>query len=121
MKNYMYMNVILSFRTANEFGDTQEFFECNLPINKAEKDAFTFLNKKFFKAVLKKCELFNRKPEDLWKISTASNWGLFEQVTNKPSLKNMGHCCKWFFNDEINELDFWEKDIKQLYGFGINY
>ena len=116
-KAYLDVNVILTFRKGNQ---SQSIFDLRIPVNKKEIDAVTFLNKKFFKRIEKKCELYGRRVEDLIKISTASNWGLFEKTTNKPSLSRLGHNCKWYFNDGINELDDWEKALKAEYGFGIN-
>lgn len=119
-KNFMYVDVILSLKSLNEYGDTQEFFELHLPINKHEEDAISFLDKKLFKRIVSKCELFGRDVKDLYKISTASNWAKFEEVTNKESLVKLGHNCKWFFNDDINLLDSWEIRLKHEFGFGMN-
>ena len=119
-RNYMYVNVILSFKSFNEYGETQEFFDLHLPVNKREKDAFTFLTTKLFKRIASKCHQYGRKKEDLYKISTASNWDLFEKVTGKESLCNLGHNCKWYFNDDLNELDDWELYLKDTYNFGKN-
>jgi hypothetical protein len=116
----MYVNVILSFKNANAYGDTQEFFDLHLPINKNEKDAESFFDRKLFKRIAAKCKLYGRNVKDLYKISTASNWDLFEQVTGKSSLWSLGHDCKWYFNDDINELDEWERCLKQDFNFGMN-
>jgi hypothetical protein len=116
-KAYLDVNVILTFDTETH---RQVFFDLRIPISKKEINAATFLNNKLFKRIIKKCDLFGRRVEDLMKISTASNWGLFEKTTKKPSLSRLGHNCKWYFNDEINELDDWEKALKAEYGFGIN-
>lgn len=119
-KNYMHVNVILSFKSHNTYGDTQEFFDLHLPINKSETDAVSFLDKKLFKRIATKCKLYSRDVKDLYKISTASNWSKFETVTGKPSLWSLGHDCKWYFNDEINELDEWELSLKHQFNFGMN-
>ncbi len=117
-RNYMHVNVILSFNSFDAFGETQEIFDLHLPINKNEKDAVSFLDKKLFKRIAAKCEQYGRRKEDLYKISTASNWGLFEEVTGKTGLWSLGHNCKWYFNDDINELDAWEESLKDRFDFG---
>ncbi len=119
-KNYMNVNVILTFNTSNLYGFRQDIFDLKLPINKNEEDAISFLNKKLFKRIASKCDLYGRKKEQLWKISTASNWKLFEEVTGKPSLSSLGHNCKWYFNNDVNELDLWEESLKRDFDFGIN-
>lgn len=119
-KNYMNVNVILTFNTSNLYGFRQDIFDLKLPINKKEEDAISFLNKKLFKRIASKCDLYGRKKEQLWKISTASNWKLFEEVTGKPSLSSLGHNCKWYFNNDVNELDLWEESLKRDFDFGIN-
>jgi len=118
MKNYLDVNVILSFSKPNAYGEGQEFFDLKLPINKKEDDAISFLDKKLFKRIAAKCDQYGRKKEHLYKISTASNWDFFEQVTGKQSLSSLGHNCKWYFNDDINQLDCWEEQLKQEYQFG---
>jgi hypothetical protein len=118
MKNYLDVNVILTFSSPDAYGDTQEFFDLKLPINKKESNAVNFLDKKLFKRIAAKCDKYRRNKQKLIKISTASNWKLFEQVTSKPSLASLGHNCKWYFNDDINQLDSWEKQLKQDYQFG---
>jgi hypothetical protein len=119
-RNYMYVNVILTFNSFDAFSDRQEFFDLYLPINKHEKDAVDFINKKLFKRIVAKCEKYGRSTTDLWKISTASNWKLFEEVTGKPSLSSLGHNCKWYFNKDVNELDPWEESLKRDFDFGVN-
>ena len=116
-RNYLDMNVILTFTTQKAWG-SQEIFDLKLPINKNETDAVTFLDKKLFKRIAIKCEQYGRRKEDLYKISTASNWDVFEQVTGKKGLWSLGHNCKWYFNDEINELDEWEEWLKYEFDFG---
>ena len=118
MKNYLDVNVILTFSSPDAYGDLQEFFDLKLPINKKESTAINFLDKKLFKRIASKCDKYRRNKKQLIKISTASNWKLFEQVTGKPSLASLGHNCKWYFNDDINQLDYWEKQLKQDYQFG---
>lgn len=119
-RNYMNVNVILTFNSFDAFGDSQEFFDLYLPINKKEEDAVSFLDKKLFKRIAAKCRLYGRRKEDLYKISTASNWSLFEKVTGKTGLWSLGHNCKWYFNDDINQLDEWEESLKHRFDFGIN-
>ena len=105
MKNYLDVNVILTFSSPDTYGDLQEFFDLKLPINKKESTAINFLDKKLFKRIASKCDKYRRNKKQLIKISTASNWKLFEQVTGKPSLASLGHNCKWYFNDDINQLN----------------
>jgi hypothetical protein len=117
---YMYVNVILTFSNCNSYGDTQEFFDLNIPVSKNEIDTFDFLDKKLFKRIVKKCEYFGRNVKQLIKISTASNWAVFEQTTNKTSLSDLGHSCKWYFGTNRNDLDEWEMDLMAEYGFGVD-
>lgn len=116
----MYINVILSFKSFNDDGDSQEIFDLNLPINKNEQDAISFLKKKLFKRIASKCKYYGRDVKDLFKISTAGDWEKFEEITSKKSLPGLGHNCKWFFNEDINELDSWERSLKAEYKFGKN-
>lgn len=117
-RSYMYVNVILTFNTPNKWDDTQEFFEMNLLVRPNEVCAEDFLDQKFFKRVVKKCHQLGREPNDLIKISTAGNWDLFETVTGKQSLPDLGHSCKWFFGSGRKDLDAWEKSLIKRYGFG---
>ncbi len=119
-KNYLDVNVIMTFEKRDAWGCRQVIFDLKLPINKHEKDAVDFINKKLFKRIAAKCEKYGRSASDLWKISTASNWGLFEEVTGKTGLWSLGHSCKWFFNDDVNDLDEWEESLKREFGFGVN-
>ena len=123
-KNYpngfMDMNVILTFDKGDKNGDTQEFFDLRIPIAKDEMDAMTFLNEKFFKRVVKKCNQYNRPVGDLIKISTASNWDAFEAVTNLKALCELGHDCKWYFGTGRNDLDTWERVLMSKHGFGMD-
>lgn len=119
-KNYMNVNVILTFNTSNKQGESQEFFDLKLAISKMEISAGQFMHSKFFKKIVAKCKIFNRNPEDLIKISTASNWGLFKDVTGLPSLNELGHSCKWFFGNGRDDLDDWEQTLMKTYSFGIN-
>ena len=119
-KVFMNVNVILTFESMNVDGDRQEFFDLALPVSKTESDAYTFLNNKLFKRIFKKCELLNRRVEDLTKISTASDWDLFEKTTNLESLWKQGHSCKWHFGSGRNDLDAWESELMSKYKFGID-
>ena len=119
-KVFMNVNVILTFESMNADGDRQEFFDLALPVSKSETDAITFLNNKLFKRIVKKCKLFNRRVEDLTKISTASDWDLFEATTNLESLWKQGHSCKWHFGSGRTDLDVWEKALMSEYNFGID-
>lgn len=119
-KTWLDANVILTFKTANKFGETQEIFDLMLPIRKDEVDAITFVDSQLFKRIVSECKLLNRPVEDLLKISTASDWNTFEAITNKPSLCKLGHDCKWYFNHEWSDLDDWELDLISKYKFGIN-
>lgn len=119
-KIHMDVNVILTFNTSNEEGDSQEFFGLKLAVSKKEASAVQFMHAKFFKKIVAKCKFFNRNPEDLIKISTASNWGLFKEVTGLPSLDELGHSCKWFFGTGRDDLDDWERALMKTHSFGIN-
>jgi hypothetical protein len=119
-KKYMSVNVILTFNTQDRHGGTQEFFDLLLPISKKEVSAAEFMHAKFFKRIAKKMVLFNREAGNLVKISTASDWGLFEEITGLPALSTLGHSCKWFFGNGREDLDAWEEVLMNEYGFGTN-
>lgn len=114
----MYFNVILTFDSINEYGDSQEFFEMKLPLKKNEGNSIKFLMSKFFPKIGTKCSNFNRSVGNLIKISTASDWDFFEKVTGLESLCTLGHSCKWYFGKGRNDLDEWEIMLMKKYGFG---
>jgi hypothetical protein len=116
---YMAVNVILTFdKPGGRYDDSQEFFDLKIPVKKSDTDIIAFLNKKFFPKIVEKCIKFNRSPRDLIKISTASNWNVYQEVTNEKSLYAMGHSCKWFFGCGRNDLDGWEKYLMETFNFG---
>lgn len=119
-KIYMNVNVILTFYTWDDDGETQEFFDLKLAVSKKEASADLFMHSKFFKKIVDKCKKYNRSPEDLIKISTASDWSLFKEVTGLPSLDELGHSCKWFFGTGRDDLDEWEKALMKIHGFGTH-
>lgn len=120
LRNYMAVNVILTFETFNSFGETQTIFDLQLPISKFEKSAEDFLKKKLFKRINNKCKTLKRSVKDLSKISIAGNWDTFEKITNKISLPKLGHSCKWHFGNGRNDLDCWELDLINEFKFGDN-
>jgi hypothetical protein len=117
---YMHIDVILTFNTQDKNGETQEFFNLNIPVSKKEVSAANFMHTKFFKRVAKKIVLLNREAGELVKISTASDWGKFEGITGLDSLCTLGHSCKWFFGNGREDLDAWEEVLISEYGFGTN-
>ena len=115
----MYCNVILTFETsAGIYMDTQEMFDLTLRIRKSETSCIDFLNRELFPRIVRACEKLNRDYRDLMKISTASDWDLFEKSTNLPSLWSLDHPCKWFFGPNRPDLDFWEQDLTRRLGLG---
>ena len=116
----MRVNVILSFNKCDAQGEHQEIFNLGLPICSSEKDAASFIDRELFKAIKDECLLRGRDPGQLVKISTCSDWDLFERVTGKPSLYRLGHHCKWYFGEGQMGIDFWEKRLMHDYGFGID-
>lgn len=120
INKYMHVNVILTFNTQDKSGETQEVFNLSIPVGKNEVSAGDFMHAKFFKRIVKKIVLFNREAGDLIKISTASNWGLFEEITGLPALSTLGHSCKWFFGNGRDDLDAWEEALMSEYGFGTS-
>ena len=119
-KKYMHINVILTFNTQDKSGETQEFFNLSIPVSKKEVSAADFMHAKFFKRVIKKLAPLKREAGDLIKISTASDWGLFEEITGLDALSTLGHSCKWFFGNGREDLDAWEEALMSEYGFGIS-
>ena len=117
-RQYMDVNVILTFDNEDDLGKTQDIFNLRLPVNSRDKNAITFFHEKLFKRVINKCSVIGRNPRDLIKISTCSNWDVFESVTGQDSLVNLGHSCKWYFGKERNDLDPWELNLIKQYGFG---
>lgn len=122
MKNKISMdvNVILTFESMNNFAETQELFDLTLPVSKDETDAVSFINKQLFKRIVAECKLLNRPVGDLWKISTASDWDTFREITNLPTLVDLGYDCKWYFGNGAGELTEWEQSLSTKYGFGID-
>jgi hypothetical protein len=118
--SYMNINVILTFDTQDENGETQEFFDLSLPVSKNEIDTISFLNDKFFKRVVKKCIQYKRSVGDLIKISTCGDWSLFERVTNLEALSQLGHSCKWYFGTGRKDLGIWERVLMSKFGFGMD-
>ncbi|QWD96250.1 hypothetical protein [Polynucleobacter sp. MG-6-Vaara-E2] len=120
-KAYLKGDVILTFEHSGIYGDTQEFFDICLPINKNENGAYDFLNKTLFKRVVAACHKFNRPVGDLIKISMGSpDWPVFEKHTGKKSILALGHDAKWYFGNGRCDLGRWEKDLIETYGFGID-
>jgi len=117
---YMHVEVILTFYSENKNGGTQEFFNLNIPVSKKEESAANFMHTKFFKRVAKKIVLFKREVGDLVKISTASDWEKFEEITGLDSLCTLGHSCKWFFGNGREDLDAWEELLISEFGFGTS-
>jgi hypothetical protein len=115
---YMAVNVILTFDDYNEWGDSQEFFDLKLPVSAHEKNAEDFIDNKLFKRIFSFCQRWSRDPQQLVKISTASDWAVFEAKTGKPSLPSLGHRCKWHFGKGRLDLDIWEQNLMQEFGFG---
>ena len=116
---YMAMNVILTFdKVGGRYEDTQEFFDLKIPVKKSDTNVIVFLNHKFFPKIVEKCMRFNRSPRDLIKISTCSNWDIYEEITNEQSLDALGHSCKWYFGCGRNDLDGWEKYLMESLNFG---
>ena len=119
MTTPMHCNVILTFETpAGIYLDTQEIFDLTLRIRKSETSCIDFLNRELFPRIVKRCEQLGRDHRDLMKISTASDWGLFEKTTNLPSLASLRHSCKWYFGADRADLDFWELDLMRRLGLG---
>ena len=116
----MDINVILTFESLNDFAETQEFFNLSLPVSNDEVDAISFIDKQLFKRIVSECKLLRRRVEDLWKISTAGDWDTFNEITNLPTLGDLGHNCKWYFGRGAGELSEWEQSLSAKYGFGVD-
>jgi len=119
----MNVNVILTFNKPDPIlGETQEFFDLLIPLDQQDKnyDAFTFIEKKLFPRIIKSCTKYNRNHKDLIKISTCSEWDLYEIYTGNKSLRDFNHPCKWYFGFNRSDLDYWEKKIMKIFEFGIN-
>jgi hypothetical protein len=116
----MYMNVIMTFNTYNDDGNSQEIFDLYLPLKEDEGSAVSLLMREFFGRIADKCVELGRRKEELIKISTASDWGVFEYVTHKQSLTSLGHSCKWYFGTGRDDLDEWEEYLMSHLGFGTD-
>ena len=117
---YMHVNVILTFDMPNADGETQEFCDLHLPISTKDTDAGEFIHAKLFKRIAKICGAYERNVNELVRISTASDWALYEETTKAQSLTALGHNCKWHFGTNRDDLDEWEKDLMLEYGFGTS-
>lgn len=118
-RSYMAVNVILTFLTAG-CEDSQEMFDLKLPVSRQEKNVVEFLNKKFFPRILSHCRKLQRDSRRLVKISTCSDWGVFETTTLKPALSTFDHPCKWYFGRGRDDLDGWEKALMRDFQFGAD-
>jgi hypothetical protein len=118
-KVYMNVNVILSFDSFNDDYLSQERFDLKLSINKYITNAESFIHTQLFKRIAKKCKIYNRRVEDLHKISTCSDWDLFRKITDLKGLDET-HICKWYFGNGRDDLDVWEKNIMREFKFGID-
>ena len=116
----MYMNVILTFNTYNDDRNSQEIFDLYLPLKEDEDSAVSLLMREFFGRIADKCVELGRRKEELIKISTASDWDVFEYVTHKQSLISLGHSCKWYFGTGRDDLDEWEEYLMSHLGFGTD-
>lgn len=120
MTTPMHCNVILTFETpAGVYADTQEMFDLTLRIRKSETSCIDFLNRELFPRIVARCDRLGRDHRDLLKISTASDWDMFEKTSSLPSLGKLNHPGKWFFGPNRPDLDFWELDLTQRLGLGI--
>lgn len=117
--SYMAVNVILTFLTSG-CEDSQEMFDLKLPVSRQEKNAVEFLKKKFFPRILSHCRKLQRDSRRLVKISTCSDWGVFETTTLKPALSTFDHPCKWYFGRGRDDLDGWEKALMRDFQFGAD-
>lgn len=119
-RRHMAVNVILTFNTYNKYGDSQEIFDVSVPVSQSDSDAVSFVMSKLFKRIEGKCERLGRRKQELVKISTASEWDIFESVTHKKSLPALGHICKWHFGIGRKRLDIMEKCAMAEYQFGTD-
>ena len=119
-RSYMAVNVILTFHNSDNFEDPQEMFDLKLPVSRYEENAVEFLNKKFFPRIVTQCRKRQRDLRRLIKISTCSDWGVFETTTLKPALSTFDHPCKWYFGRGRDDLDGWEKALMRDFQFGAD-
>lgn len=119
-KNWMDVNVILSFDSLNSLGSRQEIFDLRLPIQENEISAISFINEQLFTRIISECKLLNRRAEDLWKISTASDWDTFSDITSLPTLGDLGYDGKWYFGNGAGKLSDWEESLVSRYNFGLD-
>ena len=119
-RSYMAVNVILTFHTSDDFEDPQEVFDLKLPVSRHEENAVEFLNKKFFPRIVTQCRKRQRDLRRLIKISTCSDWGVFETTTLKSALSTFDHPCKWYFGTGRDDLDGWEIALMREHEFGVD-
>lgn len=121
VEKFMNVNVILTFANYGEcVMDSQEFFDMEIKVSPTDTKVGTFLNENFFPRVVSYCENYDRSPKDLIKISTCSDWGVYEEVTGQQPLYKYGHSCKWYFGRGRTDLDAWELDLVEIFEFGTN-
>jgi hypothetical protein len=116
----MNIDVILSFNSINQDGESQEWFNFDIEITDSCEEAVSFFNDYVFEIISEAISDLDRDPADLWKISTSSNWNLYKQITGKESLADLGHNCKWVFDEDLVDLDDWEIELRDRFGFGSN-
>ena len=99
-------------------GRSQERFEVKVPVTAADVDPMELLNRELFPRIRKTLKKFGWNTDRLIEISTFSNWSLYDRLTGKPSLVKRGHPCKWFFGENRDDLDPWEKYLIERHKFG---
>ena len=116
----MNVDVILTFATINKHGDSQEWFNFDLPISADSPDAATLFDECLFDVVMQVCDECDHDPADLWKISTSSQWDVYEEITGNPPLPARGDPCVWAFGPAFMPYGDWTRELEERYGFGKN-
>lgn len=114
----MNIDCIFTFDKFDKFDSTQSFGDIDIEIEKEDTCWVSLLNDKFFPKLTAYCADMDRDVKDLNKLSTCANWKIYSNCTGINGL--IGHNGKWFFGHGRNDLDNWELELTNKYGFGKN-
>ena len=113
----IYSDFILSFDEAiNDSGDSQFFTTIYMKVCENEAEQLKLMMN-FVEHV---CAENNLPKNKLYKISTACNWTLFEELTGKKAEIIDATNGKFYFG-ERDDLNIVEKHIMTHWGFGVDF
>ena len=117
-KNVMYCNFILSFDGYVEKldGESQDFVSFYLPIMNSERHHLPLM----MKVIADYLDDNGLPRSQLYKVSSACNWDLFELLTGAKVKYIKAVNGKFYFGNR-SDLDDFEKGIMKHFGFGTDF